>query len=209
MKVPGNPNKQIWLNYSRKEIQCPFVVLSSKLAKRYSGLLQILKDLEIAIKAINTLLNAPKNKNFDILKHGLFCLSITSYAKCFVSTTGRIKLDSGKYISNADNQHLEMHNMIMNLRHKYISHAENTEYDQIEIVLALDPDLNKKEIANIVSISVYATEANSYLHSKFIALYTHIHAQIRQEADKCYKALRAEVENKPIEYWYKHATYPS
>lgn len=208
MKVPGNPNKRIWLNYSRKEVPCPFVVLNSKLAKRYSGLLQILKDLEIAIKAINTLLNPPRNNNSDILKHGLFCLSITSYAKCFASTTGRIKLDSSKYISNAETQHLEMHNMIINLRHKYISHAENTEYDQIEIVLALDPDLNKKEIANIVCISVYAIEANKDLHSKFIELYTHIYTQIKKEADKCYTALRAEVENKPIEYWYEHAIYP-
>lgn len=95
----------------------------------------------------------------------------------------------------------------MNLRHKYISHAESTEYDQIEIILVLDPNLNKKEIANIVSLSVYAIEANKYLHSKFIELYTHIYTQIKQETDKCYTALRAEVENEPIEYWYENAIY--
>ncbi len=207
MKVPGNPNKNIWLDYSRKGVPCPYVILNSKLAKRYSSLRQILKDLEIAIEATRALLNAPKDKNVNILKHGLLHLSVNSYAKCFTSTTGRIRLDVRKYIEKGDSDRLEMHEMIMHLRHKYISHADNTEYDQLEVVLALDP--KKKEIANIVSVAAYAIEANNYLHEKFIGLFIHIHIQIKKEADKCYVALRAEVENTPIEHWYENATYPA
>lgn len=207
MKIPGNPNKRIWLDYSRKGVPCPYVILNSKLAKRYSSLLQILKDLELAIQAVGALLHAPKDKNVDILKHGLLHLTVNSYAKCFTSTNGRIKLDARKYINSDNLEKLEMHEMILNLRRKYISHADTTEYDQLEIVLALDP--NKKEIANIVSYVVYATEANDYLHGKFRELFIHIHTQVKKEADKCYAALRREVEDTSIEYWYNNALYPN
>lgn len=60
--------------------------------------------------------------------------ALNSYAKCFVSTgPGRTRLESSS-IFESDAQLLEKHNAIMELRHKYVSHSDENEFESVTIV---------------------------------------------------------------------------
>jgi hypothetical protein len=63
-----------------------------------------------------------------------FRSALNSYAKCFVSTgSGRIKLE-GTALFSTDSAVLESHRRIMDLRHKYVSHSDSNEFEDVRVI---------------------------------------------------------------------------
>ena len=59
--------------------------------------------------------------------------ALNSYAKCFVSAgPGRSRFE-GSSIFGADIDLLEKHNKIISLRHKYVSHSDENEFESINV----------------------------------------------------------------------------
>jgi len=59
--------------------------------------------------------------------------ALNSYAKCFVSAgPGKIRLTSNTVFSN-DKSKIEQHNRLIEIRHKYVSHSDENEFESISI----------------------------------------------------------------------------
>lgn len=59
--------------------------------------------------------------------------ALNSYAKCFVSAgSGKIRLESSSVFTN-DSDGITKHNRIMDLRHKYVSHSDENEFESIRV----------------------------------------------------------------------------
>lgn len=60
--------------------------------------------------------------------------ALNSYAKCFVSAgPGKISLERSSVFSG-DIDKIEKHNRIMVLRHKYVSHSDENEFESINVI---------------------------------------------------------------------------
>jgi hypothetical protein len=73
--------------------------------------------------------------SYDLLLDflGNFKGALNSYAKCFVSAgKGRIRLDASS-IFNAENPRLEQHKRIMNLRHTFVAHNDENEFESVAV----------------------------------------------------------------------------
>ena len=67
----------------------------------------------------------------EFLAH--FRSALNSYAKCFVSAgTGRSRLESSS-IFDADSELFKKHERMMGLRHKYVSHADKSEFESVNV----------------------------------------------------------------------------
>lgn len=62
-----------------------------------------------------------------------FRAALNSYAKCFVSTgPGRVKLQDADLFSGDIDK--SAHQRIMNLRHKYVSHSDSNEFEEVHVI---------------------------------------------------------------------------
>ena len=60
--------------------------------------------------------------------------ALNSYAKCFVSAgPGKIRLESSSVFAN-DSDQIAKHNRIMELRHKYVSHSDENEFESVSVI---------------------------------------------------------------------------
>lgn len=93
---------------------CPYFIADSPIAKKLSGLSQIMHDLMHA-KELMILIS---NVNNDNIKYSLWLSSVVTYAKCFVSAEGRrIKLEEEqvrKFNPDALNFHKELIDLFLN-----------------------------------------------------------------------------------------------
>lgn len=59
--------------------------------------------------------------------------AVNAYSKCFVSAgPGRRRLESAS-VFGADADHLKKHERIIDLRHKYVSHSDENEFESVDI----------------------------------------------------------------------------
>jgi hypothetical protein len=66
----------------------------------------------------------------EFLAH--FRNALNSYAKCFVSAgSGRTKLEKSIFV--ADDELLKKHERIMELRHKYLAHSDDNEFETVSV----------------------------------------------------------------------------
>jgi len=68
----------------------------------------------------------------EFLAH--FRSALNSYAKCFVSTgPGRMKLVGATVYGNEPSR-LAAHDNLMELRHKYVAHSDDNEFERVQVV---------------------------------------------------------------------------
>lgn len=74
----------------------------------------------------------------EFLAH--FRSALNSYAKCFVSAgSGRSKLEASSVFQSNDAQ-LRRHGVIMDLRHKYVAHSDENEFESANVFEEDAPD---------------------------------------------------------------------
>lgn len=65
---------------------------------------------------------------------GHFKSALNSYAKCFVSAgQGRSRLEAS-LIFKSEEEHLEQHKKIMDLRNKYVAHNDENEFESVTVL---------------------------------------------------------------------------
>ena len=75
-----------------------------------------------------------------------FKSALNAYAKCFVSAgRGRIKLDAPSVFRSSED-HLAQHDVIINLRHKYVAHSDT---NQFELATVLEEDTPEELILRL------------------------------------------------------------
>lgn len=202
--------KNISLNITDEIEKYPYVILDSKIAKRFGGLLLIEKDLTTVENFLNKLKNNCDIKNNKILKESLWFSSIIIYAKCFADTEGRggQKLDKNKYLKKESKDINILHDFLIDTRNKYIAHSGDNLREDVQIHLRLNNDINNKQIVNYLSYLGYLIHFSDTDVNKFLSLIEIIKTKLIEIINKTYEHLKNEVNLVDISKWYNRAVFP-
>ena len=107
---------------------------------KYLGYLQILHDLDYLKNCLIYLYQNVDKQDINFLKKAVWQALIVNYAKCFVKADGRkVKLEPTIVFEKSNNDLLNTHKELMELRHQYVAHSGVNNYEILEVYLALDP----------------------------------------------------------------------
>lgn len=138
----------IMVDFTNEGRICPYVVVEGNIAKRVTGYYSIYGDLK---EAVTVLTYIQDNPTIPInVKGSIYKAFITLYAKCFTRAWGRgIKLDPDKVFR--DNEELlNAHNGVMEIRDNYTAHAGKGHYQFGGMVAYLNPDQENPFIRRIL-----------------------------------------------------------
>jgi hypothetical protein len=131
-------------------VEHPFFVADSHLAKRLSGLTQIMHDLNHA----RELMAMVKNIENSEIAYSLWMSAIITYGKCFATAKGRkIKIEEN-HVRQYDESAIEFHRSILKMRNGYFAHAGVNEYEKASTIVILEPDSRVKGVAGINHFNV-------------------------------------------------------
>lgn len=133
-------------HYYYNDKRAPVVKIEdNKMIKQYAGYTLIEKDLRSVLVWLNEIekLNPQHHTRYenphmmDLIK-GHFVAALTFYGKCFTESKGRgIKYDR----SNVPEEHRQLHDTIMQLRHNFTAHS-GIGFESVKVSLVLHPDIN-------------------------------------------------------------------
>jgi hypothetical protein len=113
----------------------PFVLPTSKLAKRTGGLAKVNGDLV----SVREALGAAVKHTDPMLIRALWFLAATTYARCFVEGDGRgFKLEERDHLKSLDVDLRKHHEFVMHTRHNHLAHAGVSPLEGISVQVVLD-----------------------------------------------------------------------
>ena len=143
---------------------CPYIVATSKRAKRLSGLTQINFDINYAKERMES---AAEQKEIE-LEYVLWLTAITFYGRCFASAKGRrVKLEQ-KHIEMFDSGAVEYHRSLIELRNEHIAHAGVSPYEDAGVMIVLNPEPKPRKVINIGHTVVRTNRISQEGMSKFV-----------------------------------------
>ena len=118
----------------------PVLEIEPKVKVKYLGYLQIFHDLNYLKSCLIYLYENIDKRDINFLKKVVWQALIINYAKCFIKANGRkVKLESNTVFKNSNDGLLNIHKELMELRHQYVAHSGVSNYERLEVYLALDP----------------------------------------------------------------------
>jgi hypothetical protein len=141
-------NLQIRLerNYANKV--CPHLVINGRHTKTVTAYHSLRWDLYEAQEMILYLQQNPKLPT--IVLASMFKAFIVQYTRCYTESKGRkISLNSPAVFKDQKDL-LNVHNQVMDIRNKYIAHADESPYDFGAMVIYLNPDEKRPAIFSII-----------------------------------------------------------
>lgn len=184
----------------------PYFIANSTIAKRLSGLSQIMHDLEQA-KELMILINHVENGD---IKNSLWLSAVVTYAKCFVSASnGRgIKLED-KHVKKFNTESLEYHKELMELRHSYFAHAGDSESIRARIGIILSPTYKGKKVLWANSIMLKQQSITNEDISLFCSQCDGIYKIVEDIANQTHEKVLEEYRNMDIDNLYEKANEKS
>lgn len=165
----------------------PFTVLKSKLAKRFSALGLIKKDLDLVKENLRLLQEGVDNK---IIKQSLSFFAVVTYAKCFAQAEGRgVKLDITA-IKDIPDAVREEHERLLKQRNQYVAHGGGEGWEQNAVVVALDTE--RQQVDRIYPNIIFLNDIDSQLEH-FWLLVALIDDYVTAQLKATFKKLREEV----------------
>jgi hypothetical protein len=120
-------------------------ILETPMAKKYSGLTPILKDLKNVKEAINDLHHTKLSGRSSIVKQSLSFYSVITYGKCFAEAKGRgTQLNQADALKYATPEQSLEHDKIIDQRNNYVAHSGHKAYEHNPVVMALSRDTSTK-----------------------------------------------------------------
>lgn len=154
------------------EVQIKSSHTSVKKLKYYSS---ILADLDSVQKA----LNVKHEKNNHIITQSIFAFSIITYARVFVSGD-RTKLNI-KTIKTINPEEKEFHKKLISMRHQYVAHAGNNEYEHTEVYLLLDE--TKRYVIENIHQNTQMFNFNQDEIRKFLSLISKVKLEVNKQSE--------------------------
>ena len=127
----------------------------TKIAKQYSDYFEIKLELE-KIKRFSKYYSQKYNhetflkgsnpdrifEDFDLIPmESIFVTIIMMYAKCFDESSNRRKIKLSKsFFAGANEEIKQQHEHLMEIRHKFLAHAGNTELENYELLIGIHED---------------------------------------------------------------------
>lgn len=182
--------------------------IDSPIAKRYSGLGLILKDLRNTLEVIKHLLGFRNGNSPQMIKQSASFYAVITYAKCFAEAEGRgTQLQAKDALKYADGDSRSEHERIIHQRNKYVAHAGLEGYEHNPIVATLNRDTGKKEVLKIYDNVMGLSDIDSQLDN----FYKLVHSVIKyvEEVKKTtFDRLQKDLSEMDIETLYKESIDP-
>ncbi|MEZ8107399.1 hypothetical protein FCV43_15485 [Vibrio genomosp. F6] len=162
---------------------------------RLSRLLMYCHDaMKSIILVENTVRYEPNDQsNEHILMQALFRNAVLNYTKCFSeSGKGHITLDKKKVFKDRKDL-LEVHDYIMELRHKFFAHSDNSGLD--EICFATKEHESHIEVKQLYSISFPEHQFNIYL-----MLFKYCGDHVKLSIEKSFDNLEKQVDKRIVSF---------
>ena len=136
----------------------PIALLKTKLARNYSALCLIKKDLDLVKETLTLLEAGVENK---IIKQSLSFFAIITYAKCYAQAEGRGSSLKIEALKDLPKQVREEHDRLIQQRNKYVAHGGGEGWEQNVIAVALD--LDQRVTHHIYENIVFLNDLDSQL----------------------------------------------
>ncbi len=161
--------------------------------------------------------NFDKNDSHLVVKKSLFIAAVTSYGRCFNSTKkgGRISMDEQFIINGFPNlpnipdfpdlslkEILKFHKRLMNLRNKFVSHADKSIFDQTIpfIEFSFKKNLLKSKF-NYISLNLYSFDQAEMTY--FIILVGFLQKKVKEKMKLLSDKIVDEITEEGLLYLYK------
>lgn len=180
---------------------CPYFIASSPIAKRLSGLTQIMHDLKEA-KDLMSLVEKVDNEE---LKYSLWLSAVMTYAKCFASTKGRrIKLEE-THVVKFNPTSLNYHKGLIELRNTYFAHAGESERVRARIGIILSPEHKGKKVLWANHIMLKQQMITSEDVNLFCILCDGLYNVVEKTSEKVHEKVLEEYKAMNIDSLYEKA----
>jgi len=178
--------------------KCPFIFADTPLAKRLSGLTQIMDDLLHAKELVN-LISTVENTE---VQYSLWMSAVVTYGKCFATAKGRkIKLEE-KHVKNSCPDAFDFHKDLLNLRNEFFAHAGNNDYERANIAVILCPDINNKAVIAVNHLNIKKLSVTNKFIKPFSYLCSELYKIVEELGKPVHKKILKEYQNKNIDELY-------
>ncbi|EPF1753065.1 hypothetical protein ACSQUR_004618, partial [Vibrio alginolyticus] len=126
-------------------IEHPYFVADSALAKRLSGLTQIMHDLNHA----HELMAMIKDIDNSEIAYSLWMSAIVTYGKCFAKAKGRKSKIEEVHVEKVGDGAVNFHRSIIDLRNEYFAHAGDNDFEKASTVVILEPESQGRGVASV------------------------------------------------------------
>jgi hypothetical protein len=138
----------------------------------------------------------------------MFKAIIIQYAKCFTKAWGRAAKLESKSVFHSQEDLLEIHDEVMEMRNNYIAHAGKGKYDYGAMVMYLNPNPGKPGIGRIIHADLKFMD-----HSMKLAGYHKICQRALEYVDfkmeKLSSSYNKEVDSMDLKELYKKSKTPN
>jgi hypothetical protein len=176
-------------------IEHPYFVADSALAKRLSGLTQIMHDLKHA----HELMAMIKGVENAEIAYSLWMSAVVTYGKCFSAAKGRKSKIEEVHVRNVDEDAVDFHNSILSMRNEYFAHAGENEYEKASTIVILKPKSLGEGVAAVNHFSakhsgpsedfcIYFCHLCRKLHDVIESIGEDVHQRVLEE----YRAINIE-----------------
>lgn len=182
--------------------KCPLLFADTQLARRLSGLTQIMDDLKHA-KELAGLISSVE---IGELQYSLWMSAVVTYGKCFANASGRkIKLEE-LHVSEACVDALSFHRDLLSLRNEFFAHAGDNDYEISNVGIILSPQIGVKEVIGVNHINVKKRSVTEEFIVPFCHLCDELYKIVEQLGEKVHEKVFEEYKNMDIEELYAKAT---
>ncbi|MBD2503123.1 hypothetical protein [Anabaena azotica] len=191
----NDENKPTLRFKDKSGIEHPYLVADSALAKRLSGLTQIMHDLNHA----HELMSMIKDIENSEVAYSLWMSAIVTYGKCFATAKGRRSKIEEDHVRRVDEDAIEFHNSILNMRNEYFAHAGVNEYERASTVVILQPESQGKSVVAVSHFNVKHSKPSEefcicfcYLCQKLYDVIESIGKDVHQRVLEEYRAMNVD-----------------
>jgi hypothetical protein len=191
-----------------------YVDLDFPIAHKRAGYFRTKQDLQFIIRWLyyqdRLATELPNDQHQqDIILMGLWFASVVTYAKCFTDSSkgkNRGKLEKKDHLKGATEEMIALHDHIMKVRHTYISHGIENEFEYTISRLYITPSEESNEVDfRIGSVGVRNTNEPKQNHKLFKELVQIVISNVDRKLEILGNKVREEIRAKGPDYWVKQA----
>jgi hypothetical protein len=206
----------MWIMQGERLVPLPYALLTEgRELKEIKSYCLIDADLIKAIEALQLLLKLERtgtnidpaiNSDIGLIRERLLISAISSYGKCFNRGDGRVVVLNHNRIFEKDHTALTTHDELIRIRNKYVAHSGGTEHEQVQIRVALNPNIKNKHILKIYSFTATTAGFKADRVEQFLSVMQIAHNYVVARLNECCEKLELALEPK-LAKLYETATF--
>lgn len=202
--VNVDSNKLNVIAYDNDGRECPIFEYNSSIASRYRALRQIRNDIGELFIMLKYLENSDNNKIVEIVRQSVNVAFIVSYGKLFTASNAGRKLvgKTNADLKGATPEQICLHNEIMNLRHEFIAHAGNNDFERSPTLCVLKPRKGNKALLDTFFPNQKLHSQSDSMIGDYLGLISVLAENIERKIDKTKCKLAEEIARYSIDDMY-------